>query len=224
MGDSEDEELSAKFQLTSFLFGNIDESGELENDVLDNESKRHLSSLGRLGLGRLLNELIDGEVVGNRSIGDSGSDDGGDPKSMSENNINHDYDSTNYDIKSPSAIDYSDISELAEEIVYDAREISRRMEDGTDYDADDEEPPYKSDTQLMPPPPPLFEYERDGNTHEPDSDGKKKKLETPLAAMLPSKYADVDVRELFPDFRVGKVKLNLLFVSKSKSLKNFIVV
>lgn len=34
---------------------------------------------------------------------------------------------------------------------------------------------------------------------------EKKKLETPLAAMLPSKYANVDVTELFPDFRHGKV-------------------
>lgn len=34
---------------------------------------------------------------------------------------------------------------------------------------------------------------------------KPKKLETPLAAMLPSKYANVDVTELFPDFRPDKV-------------------
>lgn len=33
----------------------------------------------------------------------------------------------------------------------------------------------------------------------------EKKLSTPLAAMLPSKYANVDVRELFPDFRPDKV-------------------
>lgn len=34
---------------------------------------------------------------------------------------------------------------------------------------------------------------------------EKKRLDTPLAAMLPSKYADIDVTELFPDFRHGKV-------------------
>jgi len=33
----------------------------------------------------------------------------------------------------------------------------------------------------------------------------KKKLDTPLATMLPSKYENVDVRELFPDFRPDKV-------------------
>jgi len=34
---------------------------------------------------------------------------------------------------------------------------------------------------------------------------KHKKLDTPLAAMLPSKYADLDVTELFPEFRHNKV-------------------
>lgn len=33
----------------------------------------------------------------------------------------------------------------------------------------------------------------------------EKKLTTPLAAMLPSKYANVDVRDIFPDFRPDKV-------------------
>ena len=35
--------------------------------------------------------------------------------------------------------------------------------------------------------------------------GVEKKLETPLAAMLPSKYAGVSVTTLFPDFRPDKV-------------------
>lgn len=43
--------------------------------------------------------------------------------------------------------------------------------------------------------------EDDGNQEKMS----EKKLETPLAAMLPSKYANVDVRELFPDFRPDKV-------------------
>lgn len=78
---------------------------------------------------------------------------------------------------------------------------------GTDYDADDEGGGYsqKSDTQLMPPPPiptgKTSESEKSSDASEP----KKKKLDTPLAAMLPSKYANVDVTELFPDFRSDKV-------------------
>lgn len=35
----------------------------------------------------------------------------------------------------------------------------------------------------------------------------KKRLDTPLAAMLPSKYENTDVTELFPDFRHDKVNL-----------------
>lgn len=38
-----------------------------------------------------------------------------------------------------------------------------------------------------------------------DDKASDRRLETPLAAMLPSKYANVDVRELFPDFRPDKV-------------------
>ena len=34
---------------------------------------------------------------------------------------------------------------------------------------------------------------------------KQKKLDTPLAAMLPSKYADLDVTTLFPEFRPNQV-------------------
>lgn len=44
-------------------------------------------------------------------------------------------------------------------------------------------------------------------------DADKRKLETPLAAMLPSKYADIDVTELFPDFRHGKVTLSIFFAA-----------
>lgn len=36
-------------------------------------------------------------------------------------------------------------------------------------------------------------------------DKELRRLDTPLAAMLPSKYANVDVTELFPDFRPDKV-------------------
>lgn len=39
-----------RLSLAAFLFGNIDENGQLEDDVLDEESKRHLSSLDRFGI------------------------------------------------------------------------------------------------------------------------------------------------------------------------------
>lgn len=76
-----------------------------------------------------------------------------------------------------------------------------------DYDAEDES---NTDENLMPPPPiPINRDQKQGEIMKND-DSDKKKLETPLAAMLPSKYANIDVTELFPDFRHGKVSINSL--------------
>lgn len=62
MGDSdEDREEAAAgpaLQLASFLFGNVDERGRLEDDVLDPESQRQLAALSKLGLGSLLREMM----------------------------------------------------------------------------------------------------------------------------------------------------------------------
>jgi transcription initiation factor TFIID subunit 1 len=77
MGDSDDDREGSSdpgIDLTGFLFGNIDESGQLEDDVLDNESKRHLASLSRLGLSSILKEVIDVEQVKFRSESDSEED------------------------------------------------------------------------------------------------------------------------------------------------------
>lgn len=184
MSDS-DEENNRHYDLTSILFGNIDESGQLENDFLDSETKRHLSSLARLGLDSYINELVEEHDIKDKDK----------PNEDSAEDANHELD---YDIKSPTAVDYSDINELAEDITVH----SRKNDDSTsDYDADDEDVCGKMDTKLMPPPPnPKIKTEDDG-----DQDERKRLLETPLAAMLPSKYVGVDVRELFPDFRVDKV-------------------
>lgn len=84
------------------------------------------------------------------------------------------------------------------------------------YDADDEKK--DDESVLMPPPPIPVKDEHNVNqsygTSSDDGDQNKRKLETPLAAMLPSKYADVDVTELFPDFRHGKVLDCFLFLVK----------
>lgn len=51
MADSDDDidqkEDDETVNLTGFLFGNIDETGQLESDVFDPESQKHLSSLGK---------------------------------------------------------------------------------------------------------------------------------------------------------------------------------
>lgn len=43
MGD----ENASGVNLTGFLFGNIDESGNLESDILDTESQKQLACLGK---------------------------------------------------------------------------------------------------------------------------------------------------------------------------------
>lgn len=45
--DSDDSSGNVGVDLTGILFGNIDSSGRLESDLLDNETKNHLSSLAR---------------------------------------------------------------------------------------------------------------------------------------------------------------------------------
>lgn len=52
---------------------------------------------------------------------------------------------------------------------------------------------------------------------------KARKLETPLAAMLPSKYANVEVTELFPDFRPDKVSTTTNFSHLSSLLYYLLV-
>lgn len=63
MCDSDDAgDVNRGVDLTGFLFGNIDESGQLEDDgLLDGESKRMLSALSRLGMGAILSEVLDPE-------------------------------------------------------------------------------------------------------------------------------------------------------------------
>lgn len=66
MCDSDDpgDQGRSGMDLTGFLFGNIDERGQLEDDgLLDGESKRMLSSLTRLGLGSMLDEVLDQEEI-----------------------------------------------------------------------------------------------------------------------------------------------------------------
>ncbi|KAL3284682.1 hypothetical protein HHI36_018831 [Cryptolaemus montrouzieri] len=202
MGDSDDDnsDLNDSVNLTGFLFGNIDESGQLESDVFDSESQKYLSSLGKLGLGSFLKEVF---TEDNNSSVDEDS---------AYSSQNCEFNQSKYDSeesKSPSAVDFSDINELAEDDEIDT-DYSVQSKDSIKHGKDD---------FLMPPPPAPFDSEA---SESANSEADKKKLDTPLAAMLPSKYADVDVTELFPDFRHGKVlRFSRLFgPGKPTSLPN----
>jgi TATA box-binding protein binding len=56
-GSDDDQTQEPQSLLTSFLFGNVNEHGLLEDDVLDEESRRQIASLGKLGFQSFLQEL-----------------------------------------------------------------------------------------------------------------------------------------------------------------------
>ncbi|XP_043913192.1 transcription initiation factor TFIID subunit 1 [Protopterus annectens] len=141
MSDSDsDEDHGRPFSLTGFLFGNINEDGQLEDDsVLDKESKKHLAGLGALGLGSLITEITANEDQGTESDEVASVDSEGWVRSTDD------------------AVDYSDINEVAEDETRKFRQamnslqpIRKPDDDDDDYDADVED----IDSKLMPPPPP----------------------------------------------------------------------
>ncbi|KAJ8919713.1 hypothetical protein NQ315_006241 [Exocentrus adspersus] len=233
MADSEEEGGGTNdyLSLTGFMFGNIDDSGKLQDDYFDGESKNYLTSLGnKLDFGSFLKGMLNNETIKEEVI-----DSDYDSSQGSGSNLNllgkHEeieiksegYSSQsqeefcsdmNADSPAPDAVDFSDINELAADLTIT----------NDDYDGDDETT-FKNDDELMPPPPPPVpdaNKEHRETAVEKPQEIERRKLETPLAAMLPSKYANVDVTELFPDFRHGKVlRFSRLFgPGKPNSLPN----
>ncbi|KAI0232494.1 Transcription initiation factor TFIID subunit 1 [Lamellibrachia satsuma] len=212
--------------LTGFIFGNINEKGELVDDVLDEESKRHLNGLSALGIGSMVKEIT-GDVARGGSDGDDVDED-----MLSDND-------EAVDVKLATAIDYSDITEVADEDEADVRKYRDAMatmktsSEGTEQDDYDEET--QQDAKLMPPPSwvpnqsdlsqesdkPASSLNKGGHMSSEElvpsgalcvktesslsDDENKANLKTPLAAMLPKEYEKVNVREWFPEFRPGKV-------------------
>ncbi|CAL1535229.1 unnamed protein product [Lymnaea stagnalis] len=195
--------MSTMSSLTGFLFGNIDEKGKLEEDFLDEDSKRQLGSLSQLGIGAMVQEIA---CDANGEIGHS---------SLEED----------YDNKSPTAIDFSDITEAADEDDDDVSQL-----DKVDHESKDSQDSQEDDRKLMPPPSwlpcptqPISVVTSDsGNSSasgpltsvakmstddqmSPSSLSPGKKLNTPLADMMPPELANVDVTSLFPEFRHGQV-------------------
>lgn len=136
--------------------------------------------------------------------------------------------------KADNAIDYFDIADLSEDSSdNDLSKVTNELKNSTCSDSLNEknvsvkeEVSPEVDKVLMPPPTkpirPCALTSAGTNTSTDltkDSKGPamdvdpvpvsektvERKLDTPLADMLPSKYANVDVRELFPDFRPDKV-------------------
>ncbi|KAH9513821.1 Transcription initiation factor TFIID subunit 1 [Bulinus truncatus] len=201
--ERETSSMSSMSSLTGFLFGNIDEKGELAEDFLDEDTKRHLGSLSQLGIGTMVQELT--REVSFETLSPPGYED--------------------YGRKSPSAVDFSDITEIVDE-----EEDIRRKPDYEIRGSVDDQEREEDDRKLMPPPSWLpcptqpisintsyggslsasapitsvAKFNADDQTSPSDlSPGKK--LNTPLADMMPPELANVDVTSLFPEFRHGQV-------------------
>ncbi|CRK95113.1 CLUMA_CG008591, isoform A [Clunio marinus] len=220
--DSDEEDDALSRQLTGFLFGNIDENGKLESDFLDEEAKKHVGSLSKFGLYNLIGSgfISDDEA----SDSDTDSSDSGRRAFRRRRVVAS---PTDYKNKDDTAEDFFDINELADE------QPIEESDPKEDYDIEAEIPAVKvsidgaeksseeshaekngettDDKQLMPPPPQNAapSIKQDETTEPTAAEAKKadKKLDTPLSAIRStlSKYADVDVTEIFPDFRQDKV-------------------
>lgn len=114
MADSDEDERESNpgLNLAGFMFGNIDENGQLEEDILDSNAKQHLASLCHLGLGSLLSEIMSEEEI--RKEKENGVDQ--EHESLNDNDeCMADKEEDDYLSKDPSAEDFSNIEELAED-------------------------------------------------------------------------------------------------------------
>lgn len=67
--DEDQEEGGGSVSLTGFLFGNIDmKTGQLEDDILDSESKRQLSALQKFGLGSIMDDVMEGQEQSQQNV------------------------------------------------------------------------------------------------------------------------------------------------------------
>lgn len=123
MADSDEEndkDIMSAINMTGFLFGNIDDNGQLEDDILDPEAKQHLASLNRLGLSSFIREMMPDEDTNDERDNESNDR----PEEDHETSDDKDAD---YIEKSPNALDFSDINELAEDEKEDSSKYNKRV-------------------------------------------------------------------------------------------------
>lgn len=231
MSSSEDDDdgnkKSSAFDFANaIMFGNIDNRGVLTDDILDEDSKKLINSLHKhLATVVPYSNIIDNEEVDKSSDelanGDDNSNEGMLYSCLMNQSNLHLFVYQGVSEKDDLAVDYSDINEMVEDedkILQELSKMNSYLKHSNDDD-DDYDAPKKSEDQ--------YEKDKDGFVlpktlgikvdekkivEKSETENKiesnevnKKRLDTPLAAMLPSKYADLDVTELFPAFRRNKV-------------------
>ncbi|ESN93291.1 hypothetical protein HELRODRAFT_194117 [Helobdella robusta] len=186
MGSIDSESNDQTAVLTGFLFGNIDESGNLEEDFLDEESRRRIGFLAGFGIESFVKEIAEGN------------EDGKGPEEACEassTNLDDNFDSKSKEIfdsevvstcpdgqiksefsKSDNAVDYFDINEVADDDNFEVEELKKEVKE--------EEPVVVVKQEPKPP---------------------AQTLNTPLASLLPPQLAGEDVRKWFPEFRTNEV-------------------
>ncbi|XP_031550015.1 transcription initiation factor TFIID subunit 1-like isoform X2 [Actinia tenebrosa] len=202
MADSDEE---GSINLTGFLFGNINERGELEDDdILDEESRKHLGQLSCLiGMGSLVKDITDEDRLPDESSGDRDSA---------------------WIQKDSDARDFSDINELADEeegktypqtnIAYNLIRPQSKEDSDDDYDESDDEGQNdkKGDSLILPTVAPaastLSKEEQDRLAMPPPPDPS---IQPAVSVCnkeednLPRTSSGQTVTELFPEFKPGKV-------------------
>ena len=189
--------------LTSFLFGNIDSGGKLEESFLDEATQRHLGSLGSMLADTALASFVE------------------DVKDEGEGEKVEDTEEEDFSKKADEAEDFSLISEMLDD----------DSSDDDDDDSDEEEedggeaakpdltstpapatlptpniaPITKEDSVLMPPPPPAVVERSPEERRRVPSVPPEEPQAAPLAGMLPEKYKNANVKDFFPEFKENAV-------------------
>ena len=207
-GRDGDDETGGGLDLTSFLFGNIDQAGQLEGEFLDESTKKQLGSLGNMLSDTNLNSIVD-EVSTEAKEGIKDLP----PDAELE-------DAVDFTAKAPDAEDFSTIEEAMddddddsssdEDVEDDKETVQNGVKDDasvTAVAAPTTTVKAQNDSFLMPPPPtqpatPISTLAPAGPAAEPRSADP---TSAPLAGMLPDKYKDCDVKAFFPEFKENSV-------------------
>lgn len=191
---------------TSILFGNIGQDGKLEGDYLDEDSKKNLHALSTLA--NLVNDELDLELRQSCATGkdDNYDDNDNDDKDDQDKNENSSDEKEGISATKPynSPIDFDDDDSLADD--EDESYTTANFNNSSAHQPS-AEPSLHSDQQNV--------NGRDNETNKNplaknqnehiNSRATNDQLNTPLAAILPSKYKGCDVTELFPGFKHNKV-------------------